>query len=76
MIKRTVINIYGLGEKMNLPRYWYATLGMLAGSTVGAIIGAVLFSLTGHSLYLAITGMGGGMGLSLGAALDQYRKIS
>ena len=40
-------------------------LGLAGGLAVGAVLGVLLYALTGAVLYLAITGIGGGLGLVL-----------
>jgi hypothetical protein len=53
---------------------YYTELGMLAGIVIGAGIGIVLFASTGNILYIVLAGVGCGIGLSLGAGVDQLQQ--
>lgn len=64
-----------LSARMALWKYGYAILGLLIGITLGGGLGIYLFKLTGQGLYVAITGLAGGVGLSVGAGFDQHRHL-
>jgi len=51
----------------------FAVLGMMMGVVLGGGIGVVPFSIPGQAVYIAIAGLGAGMGLALGAGMDQAR---
>ena len=61
-------------EKTQSARPSYAALGMLAGVSLGGAFGTLLLALTGEAIYVAIAGVGAGIGLSLGAAFDQQKR--
>jgi hypothetical protein len=42
------------------------------GIVCSAALAIFLYTLTGHSLYLSIIGLGAGMGLALGSGLGPY----
>ena len=55
---------------MKKRNYTNAELGLLAGILLGALIGAYLFSLNGHILYISLCGLGAVIGLGIGTGLD------
>ena len=61
-------------EKIHSARISFAALGMLAGVGLGGALGTLLLALTGEAIYVAIAGVGAGIGLSLGAAVDQQKR--
>lgn len=55
---------------MKKHNYTNAELGLLAGILLGVLIGAYLFSINGHILYIALCGLGAVIGLGIGTGLD------
>ena len=47
---------------------------MLAGVSLGGALGTLLLAITGEAIFVAIAGVGAGIGLSLGAAVDQHKR--
>ncbi|HZW04593.1 MAG TPA: hypothetical protein VFF68_11745 [Anaerolineaceae bacterium] len=62
-------------EKMSTSKWSFAALGMLVGVSLGGALGTILLAITGEAIYVAIAGVGAGIGLSLGAAVDQHKRI-
>lgn len=53
--------------------YTHASLGMLLGTALAGGLGVILFSLTGQAWFICIAGLGAGIGLAPGAALDKSK---
>lgn len=58
---------------MDKQKYNYTQLGMLFGIIIGGGFSVVMFASTMNAIYFIFTGLGTGLGLSLGALID--RKI-
>jgi uncharacterized membrane protein len=51
-------------------KYKKVILNVLIGTFISAILAIVLYRLSGQGLYLAIIGLGAGMGFAIGGGLD------
>jgi len=57
--------------KQNDNKWKKALFGAAIGITLSGILALSLYSLSGQGLYLAIIGLGAGIGFSIGGGLDQ-----
>ena len=57
-------------RKLNANKLKKAILNALMGTILSAILAILLYRLSGQGLYLAIIGLGAGMGFSIGGGLD------
>jgi hypothetical protein len=55
---------------MEKKRIYYTGAGLAIGTGIGGAIGIIIFSITGNSVFIAISGIGTALGLIFGAALD------
>ncbi len=62
-------------EKQIVNKKIKALLGLVVGTLVSAVIAVFLYGLTGQVWYLAILGLGAGIGFSIGGGLDNYLDI-
>jgi hypothetical protein len=57
-------------RKLNANKWKKAILNVLMGTLLSAILAIFLYRLSGQGLYLAIIGLGAGLGFSIGGGLD------
>jgi hypothetical protein len=62
-------------EKQIVNKKIKAIFGLVAGTLVSAVIAVSLYLLTGQVWYLAILGLGAGIGLSLGGGFDSHLNL-
>jgi len=60
-------------EKQNINKWKKAIFGAALGIIFSAVIAVFLYLLSGQALYLAIIGLGAGMGFSVGGGLETKR---
>ena len=58
-------------ENWNMNKWKKAIFGTVLGSIFSAALAVLLFLLSGQPLYLAIIGLGAGIGFSVGGGLGQ-----
>lgn len=61
-------------EKQKDNKWKKAIFGAVIGTVLSAALAIFLYRLSGLSLYLAIIGLGAGIGFSIGGGLDYPRK--
>jgi hypothetical protein len=61
-------------EKPNINKWKKAIFGAALGIIVSAVFAVFLYLLSGQALYLAIIGLGAGMGFSVGGGLETKQR--
>jgi hypothetical protein len=58
-------------ENQNVNKWKHALFGTALGSFFGAALAVLLYWISGQPLYLAIIGLGAGIGFSVGGGMSQ-----
>jgi len=58
-------------ENQNVNKWKKAIFGAILGAILSGALAVFLYELSGQGLYLAIIGLGIGIGFSIGGGLDQ-----
>ena len=59
-------------ENQNVNKWKNAIFGTALGSLISAVLAVSLYLISGQPLYLAIIGLGAGIGFSVGGGLSQH----
>jgi hypothetical protein len=62
-------------EKLNENKWKKALFGAALGTLISAALAIFLYLLSGQALYLAIIGLGAGIGFSVGGGLDTLQSF-
>jgi hypothetical protein len=61
--------------KLNVNKWKKALFGAALGTLISAALAIFLYLLSGQALYLAIIGLGAGIGFSIGGGLDNLQNF-